>query len=127
MKFFTRNDDAVATYKGWSRYVEVMGPNNMALDCTIFFDEEFSWPRFRIDSIVMGGFVIEVGGGPQSYVDFPNAGPSGTVLSKDVDEACDILLGRLQSSHFVAEYPEKTEWWNAPEVKDEDEDDSFKW
>lgn len=126
MNFFTRNDEAKAEYKDWSRYLQVMGPASMQLDCTIFMNEEFSYPRFRIDSIFVCGLTISVGGGPKSYVDFPNGKPSETVLFKDVEEACNILLGRLQSSNINAEYPEKDEWWNAPNDI-ENEDEGFKW
>lgn len=125
MNFYTYNDDSKPNYDSWSRYVQVKG-SSMDLDCTIFMNEECDVPRFRIDQFIVNGLTIEVGGGPDSYVDFPNGRPTGTVLSADVDEACNTLLGRLQQQPIKAEYP-GSKWWNAPNSIDAEDEDGFKW
>lgn len=129
---FVADNKSETTYHSWDRKFEAHG-NGMTIGCQVFFDETAHVEaQFRIDYIVMGGLSIDVGGGPESHIDFPYAGPEGLILSRDIDEAITTLLGRLQAQCIRVEYPDHDQpdgWWNAPETTEDvdvdDDDDDF--
>lgn len=84
---------------------------DIQLDCRAFYNADaHSCPQLRIDTIWLNGLVsIDVGGGPQSIVDFPYGGPMMQVHDEQVQDAIDVLLGRIQGTRFVYEYPDPEE------------------
>ena len=106
----------------WEKGIKVRCPEySMTLYCVLFYNEGYhDCVQLRINQITVGGLSIIVTGGPQSHADVPNIDPHDPphdILSKDISDACERLLGNIQRSVITAEWlvddnePEDEEPW----------------